>query len=251
MCHHKHRVIAGSIHHILSARVGHAVKQAPVPFLVQNAAPEPSPEVPTEVDATDGPAPAPEKASFADTQQRQQLWNSVSRCLLKLGSRGAAESHIRSLANLLAAHPLVKVQLNGDPAGINDLARTLAEGSGARVLEVQGGIILLARGDLSREEVLKESSLSLRKIHGYHMKRKSDGEAAAAAAAEALQQQQGKGRGKPVQSSIRPPPSAPPGPHHGLQQHRQQLQRIQVGTQIGFQTGGRLWGKGRERKGEQ
>lgn len=40
----------------------------------------------------------------------------------------------------------MKVQLNGDPAGINDLARSLAEGTGARVLEVQGGIILLARG---------------------------------------------------------------------------------------------------------
>lgn len=104
MCHHKHRVIAGSIHHILSARVGHAVKQAPVPFLVQNAAPEPSPEVPTEVDATDGPAPAPEKASFADTQQRQQLWNSVSRCLLKLGSRGAAESHIRWVDSFFFSH---------------------------------------------------------------------------------------------------------------------------------------------------
>lgn len=65
---------------------------------------------------------------------------------LRLGFSLTAPAENRSLTNLLAAHPLVKVQLNGDPAGINDLARTLAEGTGARVLEVQGGIILLARG---------------------------------------------------------------------------------------------------------
>ena len=55
--------------------------------------------------------------------------------------------HDRSLQDMLSAHLLVKVQLNGDPAGAPELAEQLVEGCGAGLVDVQGRTILLSKGE--------------------------------------------------------------------------------------------------------
>jgi RNA-binding protein YhbY len=79
--------------------------------------------------------------SFTEEELRQ-LWDSVSRSLLKLGKSGLSDTHTNSLRELLAAHKLVKVQLNA--AHSDDVAAAAAadleqrlQGAGA-VMQVGG-----------------------------------------------------------------------------------------------------------------
>lgn len=65
---------------------------------------------------------------FTEPELRQ-LWDSVSRSLLKLGKSGLSDTHINSLRELLLSHKLVKVQLNAakDDAGVAAAAADVAQ----------------------------------------------------------------------------------------------------------------------------
>lgn len=86
-------------------------------------------------------AAAPSSSPFTFSEEEQkQLWDSVSRALLKLGKSGLSETHVNSLKELLNAHKMVKVQLNGarDDAEVAAAAADMSErlaGAGA-VLQV-------------------------------------------------------------------------------------------------------------------
>ena len=48
---------------------------------------------------------------------------------------------------MLAAHVLVKVQLNGDASGSEQVAMQLVSGCQASLVEIRGHTILLAKGE--------------------------------------------------------------------------------------------------------
>lgn len=99
-----------------------------------------SPEEPQSPSSSNG-----DPISFTDEEQRQ-LWDSVSRSLLKLGKSGLSDTHVNSLKELLAAHKLVKVQLNAakDDEGVAAAAADIA----ARVCDT--GALIQVRGRYSR-----------------------------------------------------------------------------------------------------
>eukprot|EP00967_Tisochrysis_lutea_P084314 scaffold117834_cov21-Tisochrysis_lutea.AAC.1 len=100
-----------------------------------------------------GPGPSSDsvqEGSFSVMQQQLSepeldlLWGSIPRALLKLGKSGAQDSHARSLMELLPAHKMVKVQLNGNPRGAQEIGRRLATMANATLLGVQGSHMLFA-----------------------------------------------------------------------------------------------------------
>ena len=53
----------------------------------------------------------------------------------------------RSVQDMLAAHVLVKVQLNGNASGSEQVAMQLVSGCQASLVEIRGHTILLAKGE--------------------------------------------------------------------------------------------------------
>lgn len=95
---------------------------------------------------------------FSETELAQ-LWNSVSRSLLKLGKAGASESHVRSLGELLSSHKLVKVQLNGardDSELVEQVAAGVVQQSAgaAELLQIKGVTMLFCSSTSSNQELL-------------------------------------------------------------------------------------------------
>eukprot|EP00878_Enallax_costatus_P004553 GHUV01004794.1.p1 GENE.GHUV01004794.1~~GHUV01004794.1.p1 ORF type:complete len:287 (+),score=66.51 GHUV01004794.1:266-1126(+) len=93
------------------------------------------------------------------TAEHQQLWDSVSRSLLKLGKAGASDTHARSLCELLGSHKLVKVQLNGAKDNPQLVARVAANivqqaDGAAELLQTKGVTMLFANSSSSKEELL-------------------------------------------------------------------------------------------------
>ncbi len=86
--------------------------------------------------------------------QRELLWNSVTRSLLRLGRAGATESHCRSLKEMLAAHKLVKVQINGPLAGADDVVRQLSDGAGGKLVLAKGSTLLFRERAADPEALL-------------------------------------------------------------------------------------------------
>ncbi len=60
----------------------------------------------------------------------KRLWDSVDKPLLRVGKSGVQASHLTSLSELLAAHRLVKVQLNAVNSDVYAVAEQLSEGTG-------------------------------------------------------------------------------------------------------------------------
>lgn len=60
----------------------------------------------------------------------KRLWDSVDKPLLRVGKSGVQASHLTSLSELLAAHRLVKVQLNAVNSDVYAVAKQLSEGTG-------------------------------------------------------------------------------------------------------------------------
>ena len=58
------------------------------------------------------------------------MWFAVDKPLLRVGRSGVQRSHLQSLGELLAAHTLVKVQVNSHNADVLTVGRELADGSG-------------------------------------------------------------------------------------------------------------------------
>lgn len=77
--------------------------------------------------------------------EQLQLWNSVARSLLRLGKSGMQPSHTNSLKELLAAHTLVKVQVNSarTPNDMAAVANQLVQTGVADVVQVKGSTILV------------------------------------------------------------------------------------------------------------
>ncbi|KAF5835739.1 hypothetical protein DUNSADRAFT_6965 [Dunaliella salina] len=99
------------------------------------------------------------------------LWSSVPRAFLKLGKSGAQESHARSLMELLPAHKIVKVQLNGNPRGAQEIGRRLATMANANLLAVQGPHMLFALASCHPDQLLELAQSSKQKQAAYHQKR--------------------------------------------------------------------------------
>ncbi|KAF8068345.1 anamorsin-like protein [Scenedesmus sp. PABB004] len=112
-------------------------------------------------------------ARFSEPQLAA-LWDSVSRALLKLGRTGVTETHARSLGELLTAHKLVKVQLNGardEPAAVADAAAALAAASGAALLRVKGSTMLFADAASSDEHLLAVAEAAAAGTAAWKLKR--------------------------------------------------------------------------------
>lgn len=82
------------------------------------------------------------------------MWDSVTRALLRLGKAGATESHARSLSELLRAHKLVKVQINGPNGAALQTGAALSEGSGGVLLQAKGGTLLFGDGGSTPDALL-------------------------------------------------------------------------------------------------
>eukprot|EP00197_Chlamydomonas_leiostraca_P004484 CAMPEP_0202861422 /NCGR_PEP_ID=MMETSP1391-20130828/2831_1 /ASSEMBLY_ACC=CAM_ASM_000867 /TAXON_ID=1034604 /ORGANISM="Chlamydomonas leiostraca, Strain SAG 11-49" /LENGTH=262 /DNA_ID=CAMNT_0049540813 /DNA_START=156 /DNA_END=941 /DNA_ORIENTATION=- len=123
------------------------------------------PERPAAPEAT---ASAAAKKMKLTSDQLSQLWSACSRALMKLGKGGAQESHIRSLGELVGAHTLVKVQLNGDLSGLQQVAGDLASGGNAVLLGTQGPHMLFAKAGMSGAELLAHAGQESTKIATYH-----------------------------------------------------------------------------------
>lgn len=113
--------------------------------------------------------------------QLAQLWDSVSRALLRLGRTGVTDAHCRSLGELLAAHKLVKVQLNGVRAGegaqavIVAAAEALAERSGgaATLLHVKGSTMLFGASGSPPAELLAVAEAAAAGTQAWRLKRQA------------------------------------------------------------------------------
>jgi RNA-binding protein YhbY len=103
------------------------------------AAPPPSQQPPAA-------AAAGSPFSFSEPQLRG-LWDSVTRSLLKLGRSGLSDSHANSLKELLTAHKLVKVQVNG---ATDEEVAAAAAGFEART---QGAAVVLQVGVWDQSKV--------------------------------------------------------------------------------------------------
>lgn len=101
---------------------------------------------------------------FSETELKQ-LWDSVSRSLLKLGKAGASDTHARSLCELLASHKLVKVQVNGannSPQLVAEIAANIvqqADGA-AELLQTKGVTMLFGNSSSSKDELLAVAEAS-------------------------------------------------------------------------------------------
>ncbi|KIZ00813.1 hypothetical protein MNEG_7150 [Monoraphidium neglectum] len=109
-------------------------------------------------------------SAFTDEQQRL-LWDSVSRALLRLGKSGATEAHGRSLCELLRAHKLVKVQINGPADAAAAVAASLSADSGGVLLQTKGGTLLFAEGDAEAAALLQVANESAGKTAVWREKR--------------------------------------------------------------------------------
>eukprot|EP00614_Pseudopedinella_elastica_P004338 CAMPEP_0172599690 /NCGR_PEP_ID=MMETSP1068-20121228/19801_1 /TAXON_ID=35684 /ORGANISM="Pseudopedinella elastica, Strain CCMP716" /LENGTH=142 /DNA_ID=CAMNT_0013400025 /DNA_START=14 /DNA_END=442 /DNA_ORIENTATION=- len=80
----------------------------------------------------------PLKAASPEVDQDtlRSLWGSTPRSLLKIGSKGAKPSHVRSLADLLEQHGVVKVKLSDHRMDSAEAAAILAEADNAQVAEI-------------------------------------------------------------------------------------------------------------------
>lgn len=144
-------------------------------------------------EGADGHAPEAEAAAAAASTsgrftdlELKQLWDSVSRSLLKLGKTGVTETHARSLSELVASHKLVKVQHNGargDPKAIAAAAAALHEQTEGAIelLQVKGSTMLFGSSSLSNEQLLAVAEAEAASTEVWKTKR-------AAAAAERRQQ---------------------------------------------------------------
>lgn len=117
-----------------------------LPLIVQATSSNSSTLAPTAENADAALTPSMAAAAAASNDlgftgaEDRQLWDSVSRALLKLGKSGLADSHVNSLKELLVAHLLVKVELNGARSDVDVTAAaeemaTRLQGIG-RVLQV-------------------------------------------------------------------------------------------------------------------
>eukprot|EP00200_Dunaliella_tertiolecta_P008610 CAMPEP_0202368126 /NCGR_PEP_ID=MMETSP1127-20130417/314_1 /ASSEMBLY_ACC=CAM_ASM_000462 /TAXON_ID=3047 /ORGANISM="Dunaliella tertiolecta, Strain CCMP1320" /LENGTH=284 /DNA_ID=CAMNT_0048963485 /DNA_START=137 /DNA_END=992 /DNA_ORIENTATION=+ len=159
-----------------------------------------------------GPGPSSDsvqEGSFSVMQQQLSepeldlLWGSIPRALLKLGKSGAQDSHARSLMELLPAHKMVKVQLNGNPRGAQEIGRRLATMANATLLGVQGSHMLFALASCPPDQLLELAQNSKKKQAAYHQKRlQARLEAESAQPGGQDQQQESRGpKGKAASSS--------------------------------------------------
>lgn len=113
--------------------------------------------------------------------QLTQLWDSVSRSLLRLGRTGVTDAHCRSLGELLAAHKLVKVQLNGVRAdeGAQDAVAAVADalaqrsGGAATLLRVKGSTMLFGSASSPPAELLAVAEASAAGTQAWRLKRQA------------------------------------------------------------------------------
>ncbi|GAX73800.1 hypothetical protein CEUSTIGMA_g1251.t1 [Chlamydomonas eustigma] len=110
--------------------------------------------------------------TYFEEKEEQLLWDAVSRPLLKVGSSGALDTHIRSMRELLTAHKLVKVQLNNDPKHAHSVARMFEEECNAKLVAIRGKTILMAEGATSDASLLAIAETSRSKIRRYNEKRR-------------------------------------------------------------------------------
>lgn len=102
------------------------------------------------------------------------MWDAVSRSLLRLGKAGATEAHARSLCELLRAHKLVKVQVNGPPGVAAAAAATLVGGSGGALLQLKGGTLLFGDGSCSPDVLLEAARDSSGKTAAWRERRNEE-----------------------------------------------------------------------------
>lgn len=85
----------------------------------------------------------------------------MPRSLLRLGKAGATETHARSLAELLAAHKLVKVQINGPWTAAAEIAAMLSERAGGALVLTRGATLLFSEGGADPEGLLRHAEESV------------------------------------------------------------------------------------------
>lgn len=98
--------------------------------------------------------PLPRSRHDYNEAELKQIWNSIGRALLRLGKSGMQPSHANSLRELIAAHPLLKIQINGSPddATIAMIANEVVTNCGVDVVQIKGSTILVRLLTLRRRQ---------------------------------------------------------------------------------------------------